>query len=596
MLVEMDITFLIGIFVVFIVGIILTAMLVKKSNKDTIELLEKEVQDAQEKKEKLIDEIELLESKLFEYGSTTKSKSFVAEQIKKIDDLEYEIESYKNLLQDIKKIAQDANYVKKEFLSNIRHEIRTPLNSILVFADMLKNEVKDHKQLTYAQNIANSGQKLLALMNSIIELSKVEGKNFQFQERAIDTALFFENIAQHYTNKATQKGLKLSLQVDQDLPKSLMVDSDKVKQIVENLVENAIKFTKDGSVNIYVKLQSTNVVNNTVNFAIEVKDTGSGIPIKDQKAIFEIFEKREDSSNEEFQSVGLGLSVHRKIARLMGGDIKLTSMPNQGSTFTLELYNVEIVLKSHEDENAQNQEVDFSKIIPNGANVLIIDEDQKSKEIIEESFDGTKAHIEYFDNPRDAIEKLRSSRFDMVFIDLELLTMDENAVSKVIAKISTAPAITLTQRTLKDVKFAANGMKIAGHLKKPLSKIELFKVVLRLFNSSYDEQQVQPQQQVQQKDRFSNMDDAKLEMFASYAQKHLMPLYNQVMQTNDLEVTKKFASSLEMLAKKFEIVLFTDLSQKLLEKIELFDVDGIAKYMKSYKYFLHELQNHLKNK
>ena len=314
-----------------------------------------------------------------------KDTSYVTAEIQKREELNDEIQRLKNTIVNAKNIAKDANMIKSDFLSNIHHEIRTPLNSILVFAELLEGAISDSKLNSFAKNIKISGRKLLSLVENIIELSTLETNSFEVNYTAVDIKSFMESIVNQYRNRADRKSLELSLNIDDSVPESLMLDADKVKDILDNLIDNAIKFTEVGSVEVNVVANSLNDANNTIDLTIFVNDTGRGIEIHNQDLVFEIFEKKDNESDLEFEGTGLGLSINRKLAELMNGFLTLQSKVLGGSSFKLDLNEVEIVLyKSHEEIDEST--IDFSLINPENVTVVVIDKNQEDSNFIENNF------------------------------------------------------------------------------------------------------------------------------------------------------------------------------------------------------------------
>ena len=576
----------------FSLGALLSSLLVyitlrSKSSKS------KYLLDELEKKQLKIDHLNTklteMQEKLSQGSGVTKSTSFTQEQIKKIEELQNLLQKEQKKVLEAKKIAQEASQVKYDFLANIRHEIRTPMNSIMVFSEILRTELQDTTHKTYAVNILQSGRNLLSLLDEIIELSNLQSGVATLDEKAVDIHLLFETIVEEEKAEARKKFLALNLTIDDDVPQSVILDDAKVKDIVSNFIENALKFTQKGSIDVRVSADRMNVINNTINLSISVKDTGMGIEKKNFKTIFEIFDKRDDANEVEFQSTGLGLSINKKMATLMGGDILLESELSKGSKFTLLLKDVEIVLENENAPEIETQEINFNLIKPEGANLMIIDEPQESRGVVIDSFEGTNVKVYHYNNPREAIDVLKMKEMDLILIDLDLLIADENAVSKVIAKISKAPVLTLTTRVLKDIVFSKNGVKVVGHMKKPINRMDLFKITLKLLNSKHYLNNTKKENI--QNDFFDSIDKQKAQDFSLLLEKNINLLYEEAKKTNDLANIKSFAKVLLDISQKHKMEVFVDFSNELLEKIELFDIGAISNLIDEYKVLLASLQS-----
>jgi len=550
-----------------------------KSSKK-IKELETELQESQTRVSQLDKEVLDLKERLKE-KEEIQSTGFMRQQLKKIESLEEQVLKQKQRIQETKSIAQDATQVKYDFLSNIRHEIRTPMNSILAFADMLVHDLQDKTRQSYAKNIFASGHKLLALMDNIIELSKLESGSFEIKEKAVDIHLLFNLIVNEQKALAFNKGLELTLEIDEKLPNSLIVDDARIKEILINLIDNAIKFTQKGYIKVRVVVDKYDKVQHTLDFSIVVTDSGMGIDAINHQKIFEIFEKRENANEVEFQGTGLGLSINRKVARIMNGDITVNSRLEIGSTFTFSLRGVEIVL-SNDAVQEDSVKVDFSLIRPSGANIMVVDDTDESREIIKDAFLNSSVKVFTYDHPRQAIESLAVTKYDLIFIDINILSVDDNAVSKVIAKMSKAPLVTLTSTSLKNIDFMTGGANVVGHLKKPLSKVELFKIAIKILNTS-NQMQNGVKSTLENTNEFSNMKREEIKEFLQLHSKGVAQLFLKAVATNDLNSMKVFAGELATLAKKYNITPLVSYAQTLIENIDNFDIEAINSMMGEYK-------------
>ena len=582
MFLEYRLIIMISISVLFIAIVLFLFMSMKKKSNEKIRLLSEEINDLHEK-------LKSAKIKVVELETKSNKTSYAADQIQKIATLNDEVLRQKNRVQEAKAIAQEASMVKYDFLTNVSHEIRTPMNSILVFAELLSSEIKDKKLLTYSKNIFQSGHKLLSLLDDVIELSKIESGGFELETRAVDIRVLLENVIQEQKNLAIKKGLKLTLEIDEKLPISLIVDTQKIKDVLYNLVENALKFTQSGYVKLKVKVKRVDIQNNSIDIIFIVEDSGIGIEKSNQEKIFKIFEKREDSTELELQGTGLGLSINQKMARLMNGELSVESKLGVGSRFSFTLYDLEIVLVGSENE-VDEQSIDFSLISPDGASIMVIDEDIESQKIIKESFLNTAVKVHAYHYPRDAIERLRSEKIDLIFIDIDIFSIDENAVSKVIAKMSKATVVTLTQTTLKNIVFEEGGAEVIGHLKKPISKVELFKISMKELNSTHIVK-IRKDKTILVDDESTGVDKKELEEFLILHTKDIIKLYKKAIATNDLNSIKLFSQELLKLASLKNITPLESFAKELLENIEHFEIDKINSMMLEYKNKIKSLQN-----
>jgi signal transduction histidine kinase/DNA-binding response OmpR family regulator len=551
-------------------------------------------------KEKLQNRIEGLKKELFEKEKTIQNSnpavpqtSFISAEIKKREALEENIEKLHRIIEDTKNIAQDATIVKNNFLSTIRHEIRTPLNSILVFAQMLYKENTNKRLKGFAKDILSSGTKLLIMLDNMIELSKIKSDSLKITQSVVNVNEFFKSNLEKFKNDIEKKGLKLSVNIDKDMPKALILDKVRVSDIFNNLITNAIKFTKDGYIEVIIKVDKVNVVNNLVDISISVKDSGVGISKTNQHKIFEIFETKDSDDDIEYQGRGVELSINRKIAQIMDGDLEVESELSKGSVFTLRLRGVEVALLN--DDEDTNVELDFSTIRPDGANILVIDDDKNDFEILKECFLNTSLKLLFFDNSRDAITALKKQKIDLILIDVSILSIDDGAVAKVIKTVSDASVVTLTNKRIKNIVFSDAGVKPEGHLKKPISRFELFKILSKFLNKKENIDIVEFVKEQEDGNDILDIRDIKdLEMFLKAQDIILAKLYREASSTNDLNAIKVFSTSLLELSLKYKIQDMVEYSKLLLKKVDTFEIDEINEMLGNYKIKIEQFGKMLK--
>jgi len=426
---------------------------------------------------------EQLESSLVDTAEETKSSksTLVFEQTKKIESLENEVSKQKRRIKELKLIAQSATMAQQDFLSNVTEELTAPVHYISKTSTTLKESTKESATAQVAQNILNASQKLLVILHDIVDLSKIQAKTFEVVENVADINYILSKLIESKQRVAEKKSLKLTLEVDEKLPGFLMIDASKVENILENLIDNAIRFTQDGYVKVNIIVENSYVASNTVDVAFYVEDTGAGISQEFQDKVFDAFVKVDKEENQASQTVGLGLAIDKKVAQLMKGDITFKSETNTGSIFRFILRGVEVPLWSSQDIES-DENIDFS-IIRENAKIMLVAQYNQNYETIVNAFQESK--VTFFDylDFRDAVGTLKQENIDLIFIDVEILNIDDGAVSKVIASTTKAFIVPLVQGRVKEVDAFTFMLTPSGYLKKPISKTELFKLSLRLLNS-----------------------------------------------------------------------------------------------------------------
>ncbi len=240
-------------------------------------------------------------------------------------------------LETARHAAEEANALKSQFLANMSHEIRTPMNAILGYTALLKDLAVNDQATHYLNAIQKAGNTLVNLINDILDLSRIEIGKIVLQTDDVELARLFEEIKEIFSLKLTEKQLELSLQIDPVLPPALVLDEVRTRQVLFNLVGNAVKFTDRGSIAVIARCLAKDQSGQAVDLQFIVRDTGIGIPVDQQQLIFEPFKQQDGQSTKKYGGTGLGLSISKRLVELMGGQINLESQPGHGSSFIIDL-------------------------------------------------------------------------------------------------------------------------------------------------------------------------------------------------------------------------------------------------------------------
>lgn len=392
-------------------------------------------------------------------------------------------ESNKKLLSEVEvrktaeAIAESANKVKSEFLATLSHEIRSPMNSIIGYTDILSTVIKDEKQAHYLKSIRDSGRGLLVLINDILDLSKIEAGKLELDFKCIDIRHLIENILQIFSLKCDEKDLAFSAEIDPDIPKSLVLSEARLRQVLINIIDNAIKFTEEGSVKIFVKRIDNPTDSSKIDMKIEIVDTGIGIEEEQQKIIFNAFQQSEGQKYNKYGGTGLGLSISKSLIDLMGGSIGIASEFGVGSNCTLILKDV---LISSENEK-EKYESSLHQLNLLKYSILIVDDGKANRKIIKEMLRPTNAILMEAENGQKALEMVSKDMPSIIFMDIRMPVMNGLEAAKVLKTNPHSANVPLVAFTASISYNSTSIYRDAGFddvLLKPVQMSELAEVLI----------------------------------------------------------------------------------------------------------------------
>lgn len=378
-----------------------------------------------------------------------------------------------------KEAAIAANHAKSQFLAVMSHEIRTPMNVILGTTALLKESDLNEIQKKYIRLLDNAGEGLLALINDILDMSKVEAGLLDLEHISFNPSKIMRQTCSVFELSATQKGIELACRIDGKLPEQVKGDPVRIKQVLLNLIGNAVKFTESGGV--YVQAGSRKLPKGQVELKFEIQDTGPGIPKDRQKAIFEQFMQANNSISHKFEGSGLGLSISKKLCKLMNGNITVASAPGSGSTFTFTITLPEVSSLPSKEVNREEKPANMT--LPR--KVLLI-EDNRSNRLLFKHFISDSPHImKCATNGEEGIEIYKEFQPDIIFMDIEMPIMDGYKATEEIRDWERIighppiPIVALSAHAIKGTAEAAHEAGCTGYMTKPVSKLQFLERIER---------------------------------------------------------------------------------------------------------------------
>jgi signal transduction histidine kinase/FixJ family two-component response regulator len=376
--------------------------------------------------------------------------------------------------------AVSADIAKSEFLATMSHEIRTPMNGVIGMAELLARSRLDDKQRMFVTTIVKSGEALIAIINDVLDLSKINAGRMQVRPRPFNLVATMDDIATLLSPRAAEKGIELAVRVRPDLPPQFVGDAGHIRQVVINLVGNAIKFTHKGHVLLDV---SGIVTDGRAALIFSVEDTGIGIPADKRQRLFNQFSQAHDPASQREAGTGLGLAISGKLAALMGGKINVESEPGAGSRFW---FSLELPVDSAAPEK-QLVPADIA-----GSSILVIDDNEVNRAVIVEQLKGWSFEAYAVDGPEKGLRALRETAkagapFDLVVLDHHMPQMtglDVAAVMRDEEEICDVPILLLTSLLAGDVGAQLREAGIRGHLAKPVRASQLFDAVVTILQES----------------------------------------------------------------------------------------------------------------
>lgn len=426
-------------------------------------------------------------------GVLQKSVQTAIEKIELLKQLYTQNEKLKetNLrLQAANQEAAAAAKAKNEFLANMSHELRTPMNSVLGMSELLLTTTLNAKQEKFANAIYNSGTMMLDLVSDILDFAKIEVGELKLHPEYFILFELIEEVSQLFERNAAERHIKFNLDYDKNIPHLIEADRVRLRQVIVNLVGNAIKFTHDGSVT--VKITELSRENSKTSIRFEVKDTGIGIPEDKQLYIFEKFTQIDSSSSRKYGGTGLGLSICKNLMRLMGGNIGVMSDPGKGSTFWFEIV-VPMMEQDIQPNNIEEKGIeekgsnDNSKVsAPMAkdfrAHLLVAEDNTDNQVLIQEMLEFMGCHVSISKNGQEALKAIEENqgKYDIVIMDCQMPEIDGYELTKIIrTKLwgKTLPIVAMTAHALYGDRRKCLESGMNDYISKPARMVDIERIL-----------------------------------------------------------------------------------------------------------------------
>ncbi len=488
--------------------------------------------------------------------------------------------------------AKVANEAKSAFLATMGHEIRTPLNAVTGFSDLLSSLVTDEKQKSYLSAIKCSGNNLLLLINDILDLSKIEAGRLELQYSPVDLRILLKEVEQIFVLQIQNKAIQFFVNISSEMPDILYLDKLRLRQILINLVGNAVKFTNKGFVKLSVDVLSQKD-DSRLDIHISVEDTGIGVSEEDMGIIFDAFKRQTNLDSSRYKGTGLGLTICKRLVEMMNGRIDVESVAGQGSTFTIIVNDVKSKTKnvSKFKEQVYHENIEFEN-----SKVLVVDDVEFSRIFLKELLKKMNLDIFEAENGQESIAITHKYQPDVILMDIQMPVMDGIEATRQLKndqKTKSIPIIGVTAASSAMTSSSIMEKGFDGLLLKPLERNKLlFELLKYLPVANFDDQQNRSKKReiTDEWQTLSSKALSKVPELIRILDSEYLDQWNKFAKRQPIQEVEKFGKDLRDLGLEYSINPLTDYGERLLVHVDSFDVAGMLIMIDEFTFLMSKLK------
>ena len=474
------------------------------------------------------------------------------------------------------------------------------MNAILGYSDLLGFLIKDKTQSDYIESIKSSGRSLLILINGILDLSKIEAGRLELQYEFVNSQAYFSEFERIFSLRLSEKGLKFILEISPDIPAGIYIDDARMRQIILNLLGNAIKFTEHGTIKLKVSTEKHDNNNDPnkkeeefVNLRIEVSDTGIGIPKEMLEEVFKPFIQGQGQNVKKYGGTGLGLAITKRLLQLMNGTIDLDSQLNKGSRFTIRIPDVSYL--NDYDKRADEIQLDPAEIVFDEAVILIADDIEHNRSYLRDALKNTKLKIFETENGQEALALAKRIVPDLIITDIRMPILDGfELLSKVKSDkvLKHIPVIAYSASVMKDQKDRILESRFAGLLVKPVLVTELFFELMK--HLKYKSAKVtEPGKSIS--GTVGNKEVSDLPELIDSLENSFKDVCASFEVIQPIDEIRSFGNQLIILGSKHNSGVIIGYGEELVRAADSFNIDTILKLIRNYSLTVKSLSNPAKS-